>query len=155
MQVRYDKEVDALVLYSGSRIVTSSSVEDCLIADYGSEDGFDVVGIEFLAFSKLVAHLCDPRGYSYREAEKYASTLAPLKADYDREKDVLTVKSGHPVEFPYKVESSLIVHMGYEDSLYTERYSVVGFELHNASECLAPYFKLNRAPLAATGSSSD
>ena len=155
MQVNYDKEVDALVLYTGSSIVTSSSVEDCLIADFGSEDGFDVVGIEFLAFGKLMAPLCQSADSDVLKARENVSIMAPLKADYDRDGDILIVKSGRPVEFPYEVESGLTVLMGYENSLHTDRYSVVGFELHNASECLAPYFKLNRLPLAASDEDSD
>ena len=45
--------------------------------------------------------------------------------------------------------------MGFEDRSNREAYDLVGFELHNASEYLAPYFKLNRSPLATAEEQSD
>jgi uncharacterized protein YuzE len=153
LTVRYDNLVDSMTIDAAPdiRIATSSSVDHCLIADYGSEDGYDVIGIELLAVGKLLAPFCASNKIDALKAQKVAATMAPLQADYDKEADTLTIQSGRDVEFKSDVGEGLIAYLGYEDYVYHDRYDVVGIELHNASQCLAPWFRLNRAPNANGG----
>ena len=81
--------------------------------------------------------------------------MAPLKAEYNRAEDILTISAGLTVYQSFYGGHGFIAHLGYQNDPYIRKYSVVGFELHNASECLAPYFKLNRAPLSAAGGDCD
>ncbi len=56
LQVRCDPEVDILAIWTGQPIATSSTVEhsESLIADFGKEDGFDVVGFELMGAAKFL-----------------------------------------------------------------------------------------------------
>ncbi len=151
--VRYDKEVDIMAIDTAPdiRIAVSSSVEDGLVADYGSEDGFDVVGIEFWAAGKHLAPFCALSEAEAVEARKAASKFS-VKADYDKEFDTLKVTSRYEVAECSDVGGGITVFFGYWDDSCNpckECCDMVGFELHNASECLAPYFQLNRAPLVS------
>ncbi len=151
--VRYDQEVDIMVIDTEPdiRIAVSSSVVDGLVADYGSEDDFDVVGIEFWAAGKHLAPFCAPSEVKAVEAREAASEFY-MKADYDKEADILTVKGKYEIAESRDAGSGIVTYFGYWDSACQpcqECYDLVGFELHNASECLAPWFRLNRAPLEA------
>lgn len=81
--------------------------------------------------------------------------MAPLRADYDKSADILTISTGRAAERSLEVGTGFVAHLGYANKAYIKKYSVAGFELHNASECLAPYFKLNRAPLTVSGGDCD
>ena len=155
LKVRYDEEVDILTVDTGLKIATSSSVDFGLIADYGSEKGYDVVGIELMSARKLIAPFCTVNSKDFLALQEVASKIKTLKAEYDVEADILRISTTREVEFPYKVGDGLIAFMGFEDARYQDSYDVVGIELHNASECLAPYFKLNRAPLTVSGGDCD
>ena len=157
--VKYDKEVDILSLDTAPdiRVGVSSSVEDGLVADYKSEDGFDVVGIEFWAAAKHLAPFCAITEADAMQAQKEAAKFHS-RAHYDKDADVLAVTSRFEISDKVDAGSGIIAYFGYWNTSCkpcNECYDLVGFELHNASECLAPYFKLNRAPLAAIGGSSD
>ncbi len=69
---------------------------------------------------------------------KAASDMAPLRADYDKSADILTISTGRAAERSHDVGTGFVAHLGYANKAYIKKYSVVGFELHNASECLAP-----------------
>ena len=154
LKVRYDKEVDILTIDAGLNIATSSSVDFGLIADYGSEEGYDVVGIELVSAGKLIAPFCALNPADMIKLQKIASGIKSLKTDYDKESDILTIKTTRGVEFSFVVGEDLIAYMGYEDAAYQERYDVVGIELRNASKLLSPWFSLNRPP-ALAGPDSD
>ena len=57
LSVRYDKEADIMVIDTKPEIsiAVSSSVDFGLVADFGSEAGCDVVGIELHSVGKLLA----------------------------------------------------------------------------------------------------
>ena len=157
--VRYDEEVDIMTIDTAPdvRIGVSSSVEDGLIADYRSEVARELVGIEFWAARKHLAPFCALTEREASEARRAAHAFA-VKTDYDREKDILTVRTGHVVSKKVDSGAGIIAYFGYWDSSCEpcEKCSdLVGFELHNASEYLAPYFKLNRSPLATAEEQSD
>ena len=158
-KVRYDKEVDIMTIDTAPdiRVAVSSSAEDGLVADYGSEEAFDLVGIEFWAAGKHLAQFCALTESDVREAQRGASRFH-VKAAYDLEADILTVKSRYEVAETVEAGGGIVAYFGYWDSSCEpceKCYDFVGFELHNASECLAPYFKLNRAPLSAAGGDCD
>ena len=155
LKVRYDQEVDILTISTGLKIATSSSVEFGLIADYGSEDGYDVVGIELMSAGKLIAPFCAINPVDSFRLQEIAAKIKSLKTNYDKDADILTINTNRGVEFSFAVGDVLIAYMGYDDSLYTDCYDVVGVELRNASECLSPWFKLNRAPMTAAGGGAD
>ena len=148
--VRYDEEVDIMTIDTAPdiRIAVSSSAEDGLVADYATEGGFDVVGSEFWAAGKHPAPFCASTETADAEARKSAA-ISHVKNDYDRESDTLTVTSRYEVADTADVGSGVIANFGYWATLARpckDCYDFVGFELYNASVCLAPYFKLNRAP---------
>ena len=154
--VRYDTEVDIMTIRvaPGVPIAVSSSLDFGLIADFGSEDGFDVVGVELPSAGKLLAPFCASNEKDAVKAEIIASRFS-IKYRYDKTSDVLAVQTGYPSVSVSDVGGGLVAHFGYFDPAYEDAYDVVGIELHNASECLAPWFKLNRAPLAVSGGDSD
>ena len=154
LKVRYDKEVDILTIVTGLNIATSSSVEFGLIADYGSEDGYDVVGIELLSAGKLIAPFCALNPADKIKLQEIAAKIKSLKTNYDKETDILTIKTNRNVEFSLTVGENLIAYMGYENVTYQENYDVVGIELRNASKLLSPWFSLNR-PAALIGADSN
>lgn len=154
--VRYDEEVDIITVDTAPdiRIGVSSSVVDGLIADYKSEATRELVGIEFWAAHKHLAPFCASTEKEAAEARRAAQAFV-VKTDYDREKDILTVSTSHEVSKKVDSGAGIIAYFGYWDSSCEpcEKCSdLVGFELHNASECLAPYFRLNRDPLDADDS---
>ena len=51
----YDAENDILTIWTGGRVKTSAGIGDSLIVDFGSEDGFDVVGFELRGAAKHLA----------------------------------------------------------------------------------------------------
>ena len=155
--VRYDAKADSLTIDSGEdvRIAVSSSVEDCLVGDFGGDSETDVVGIELLAAGKLLAQYCAATEVDANNSMQVASAMAPLKVEYDKGRDVLTVSTGRSVELLSVVGPGLIAHLGFEKKSSFKKYSVVGFVLHDASEFLSPWFELNRTPLAASGRDSD
>ena len=156
--VKYDVMVDSLTIDARDdiRIAVSSCVEDCLVGDFGTENDTDVVGIELLAAGKLLAQFCAvSESDALNNSRKAASDMAPLRADYDKSADILTISTGRIIELSFQVETGFIAHLGYANKTYANKYSVVGFELHNASECLAPHFKLNRVPLTVSGGDCD
>ena len=155
LKVRYDQEVDILTISNGRKIATSSSVEFGLIADYGSEDGYDVVGIELMSAGQLIAPFCAINPADSFRLQEIAAKIKSLKANYDRDADILTISADRGVEFSFDIGDDLIAYMGYDDSLYTDNYDVVGIELRNASERLSSWFMLNRAPLAAAADRAD
>ena len=155
LRVGYDEEVDILRLYTGVNIAVSSSIDFGLVADYGSEDGYDVVGIELMSAKNLIAPLCAGSSKDLLGLREIESKGSSWTSEYDPEADVLRIGTAREVEFPYRVSDALIAHMGFEDRSNREAYDLVGFELHNASEYLAPYFKLNRSPLATAEEQSD
>ena len=115
-----------------------------VVGDFSSENGTDVVGIELLAAAKLLAQFCAVNESDALDSWKAASNMAPLRADFDKSADILTISTGRTAERSLEVGTGFVAHLGYANKAYIKKYSVVGFELHNASECLAPYFKLNR-----------
>lgn len=155
LKVRYDQEVDILTISNGRQIATSSSIEFGLIADYGSEDGYDVVGIELMSAGKLIAPFCAVNPADSFRSQEIAAKIKSLKTNYDKDADILTISADRGVEFSFEVGDDLIAYMGYDDSLYTDNYDVVGIELRNASERLSRWFMLNRAPLAVAGGGAD
>ena len=154
LKVGYDKEVDILTIGSGLNIATSSSVDFGLIADYGSENGYDVVGIELLSAGKLIAPFCALNPADRIKLQEIAASIKSLKTNYDKETDILNIKTSRDVEFPFAVGENLIAYMGYENVAYPENYDVVGIELRNASKLLSPWFNLNR-PAVSVGLDSD
>lgn len=154
LKVRYNKEVDILTIFTDRNIATSSSVEFGLIADYGSEDGDDVVGIELLSAGKLIAPFCALNPADSIKLQEFAAKIKSLKTNYDKEADILTIKTNRNVEFSSAVGENLIAYMGYENVTYQENYDVVGIELRNASKLLSPWFRLNR-PEALVGADSN
>lgn len=155
--VKYDARVDSLTIDAGDdiHIAVSSCVEDCLVGDFGSESRTDVVGIELLAARKLLAQFCAVNESEARKSRSAASAMAPLKADYNGVDDILTISAGPAAERLFKVSDGFVAHLGFSNKAYIDKYSVVGFELHDASERLAPWFRLNRAPLSAAGGDGD
>lgn len=154
LKIRYDQEVDILTIVTGLNIATSSSVEFGLIADYGSEDGYDVVGIELLSAGKLIAPFCALNPADRIKLQEIAASIKSLKTDYNNGTDILTIKTSRNVEFSFAVGENLIAYMGYENAAYQENYDVVGIELRNASILLSPWFSLNR-PAVLVGPDSD
>ena len=156
--VRYDKEADIMAIDTAPdiRIAVSSDVEEGLVADYGSRERHDLVGIEFWSAGKHLAQFCALNEADVREAQKEVSRFH-VNAAYDAEADILVVKGRYRVAKKVDAGSGIIGYFGYWDSSCEpceECYDFVGFELHNASECLAPWFKLNRAPLQSSGGGS-
>ena len=156
LTVRYDGEVDIMTIRLApiAHIAVSSSIDFGLIADFGSEDGFDVVGVELPSAGKLLAPFCASNEKDAVKAESIASKFS-IKYCYDKVSDILTVQTGYPSVSKSEVGSGLVAHFGYYDPACEDTYDMVGFELHNASECLAPWFKLNRASLATGGGDGD
>ena len=149
LTVRYDKEVDIMVIDTAPniRIADSSSVDFGLVADFGSEDGYDVVGVELHSAGKLLAPFCALTGDDALRAQMAVAKFS-IKYGYDKETDVLSIKTGYDPVSSSDCGGGLIAHFGYWDpACAADSYDVVEVELRNASECLAPYFKLNRAPL--------
>ena len=155
LRVRYDEEVDILTVDTGLEIAVSSGVDFGLIADFGSEEGCDVVGIELMSARKLIAPFCAVNSAGLLSSQDAETSIKTLKTNYDVKSDILSVRSTRKAEFSLEVCDGLLVFMGYEDEAYKDRYDMVGFELHNASECLAPWFKLNRNPLSSADSQSN
>ena len=58
--------------------------------------------------------------------------MAPLRADYDKSADILTISTGRAEERSLEVGTGFVAHLGYANKAYIKKYSVVGFELHNA-----------------------
>ena len=154
LKVGYDKEVDVLTIGAGLNIATSASVDFGLIADYGNEEGRDVVGIELLSAGKLIAPFCALNPADRIKLQEIAASIKSLKTNYDEETDILTIKTSRDVEFSFSVGENLIAYMGYENAAYQENYDVVGIELRNASKLLSPWFSLNR-PEALVGADSN
>ena len=156
LAIRYDKEADIMTIdtANGIQIADSSSVEFGLVADFGSEDGMDVVGIEIHAVSQHLAPFCALTEAEAVKAQK-AVTKFNIKYGYDKEADILTIHTQRDIVSSSNVGGGLVAYFGYDDVRYEDTYDVVGVALHNASECLAPHFKLNRAPLAVAGGGSD
>ena len=158
-RVKYDGKVDSLTIDAGKSISieVSSSVEDCLVGDFGSDEGRDVVGIELLGAAKLLRQFCSSGNWGGEvfDSKKAATAMAPLKPEYSADADILTVSAGRAVEQSHEVGTGFVAHLGYAREGLSDKYSVVGFELHNASECLAPWFKLNRAPLSGADGQAD
>ncbi len=157
--VRYDRKVDIMAIDTAPdiRAAVSSSAEDGLVADYGSEGGFDLVGIEFWAAGKHLAQFCASNEAEAVAAQGEASRFQ-VSAAYDKKADILTVKSRYEVAETVEAGGGIVAYFGYWDSSCEpckQCYDFVGFELHNASECLAPYFKLNRVPLTVSGGDCD
>ena len=149
LTVRYDKEADIMVIDTKPKIsiADSSSVDFGLVADYGSEDGYDVVGIELHSVGKLLTPFCASTVADAFRAQKAAAKFS-IKYEYDQKMDILSIKTGYDPVSASDCGGGLIAHFGYCDpSGVADSYDVVGVELHNASECLSPWFKLNRAPL--------
>ena len=149
LTVRYDKEVDIMVIDTKPKIsiADSSSVDFGLVADFGSEAGYDVVGIELHSAGKLLAPFCASTSADAFRAQKAAAKFS-IKYEYDQETDILSIKTGYDPVSSSDCGGGLIAHFGYWDpSGAADSYDVVGIELHNASECLSPWFKLNRHPL--------
>ena len=157
LTVRYDKEVDIMTIDTAPdiRIAVSSSAEDGLVVDYGSEGGYDVVGIEIHAVNESLAPFCALNETEAAQAQEKSDSTPGVRFSYDKNGDILSIKSKYEVVSTSEVGGGLIAHFGYWDPSYEKSYGVVGIELHNASECLAPYFKLHRGPLAAAGRNSD
>ncbi len=154
LNVRYDEEVDILTVDTGRPIAISSSIDFGLVADYGSEESCDVVGIEIMSAGKLIAPFCAVNYKDFLALKNTASMIKSLDAEYDKEADVLKISTTRNAEFQYEVSDELTACLGYEDSACQDTYDMVGFELRNASELLSPYFKLNRAPLITAGGNS-
>ena len=149
LSVRYDKEADIMVIDTKPEIsiAVSSSIDFGLVADFGSEAGCDVVGIELHSAGKLLVPFCALTGDDALRAQKAAAKFS-IKYGYDQETDILSIKTGYNPVSASDCGGGLIAHFGYWDpSGAADSYDVVGVELHNASECLLPWFKLNRAPL--------
>ena len=151
--------MDIINLYTAPeiRIGVSSSVEDGLVADYASERSHELVGIEFWAAGKHLAPFCVTNEADVAKAEMEASKF-PSKASYDRELDVLTFASKYEVAAKISAGGGIVAYFGYCDASCEpceDCYDLVGFELHNASECLAPWFELNRGPFSAADRQSD
>ena len=125
------------------------------MGDFSVESGGGVAGIELLAAGKLLSQYCAGTAIDTDKSSKSASEMAPLKVEYDKGQDILTVSTGRSIELSSEVVQGFIAHLGYATKNRSKKYSVVGFELHNASVCLNPWFKLNRAPLATSGDDSD
>jgi uncharacterized protein YuzE len=157
LTVRYDREVDIMTIDTAPdiRIAVSSSAEDGLVVDYGSEGGYDVVGIEIHAAKESLAPFCALSETEAIRAQEKADSTPGVKFSYDKKADVLIIKSKYDIVSTSEVGGGLKAHFGNWDPTYEKSYTVVGIELHNASECLAPYFKLNRAPLSAAGGDCD
>ena len=67
-----------------------------------------------------------------------------LELRYDRDLDILYVLiPGRKIEASNEVTSPLIIDFGSED----DGFDVVGFELHAASEYLAPVFTTGKAEI--------
>lgn len=157
LTVRYDREVDIMTIDTAPdiRIKVSSSPEDGLVVDYGSEDRRDVVGIEIHAVRESLGPFCALSRDEAVQAQEKSNSTPGVRFSYDKEMDILVIKSNHKTVSRSDVGGGLIAHFGYWDPSYEKSYTVVGIELHNASECLAPYFKLNRAPLTVSDGGSD
>lgn len=144
LRVEYDSEVDILTFDTGLQTAISSSIDFGLIADYGSEEGYDVVGIELMSAGELIAPFCASDLAGSHKSREAASKIKSLKIAYDKEADILTINTTRDIEFSFDAGDGLIAYMGYENNAYRDAYDVVGIELHNASELLAPWFRLNR-----------
>ena len=157
LTVRYDREVDIMTIDTAPdvRITVSSSPEDGLVVEYGSEDRWDVVGIEIHAVIESLAPFCALSQAEAARAQEKSDATPGVRFSYDKEMDILAIKSKHKTVSTSDVGSGLIAHFGYWDPSYEKSYTVVGIELHNASERLAPWFKLNRAPLAVSDGGCD
>lgn len=157
LTVRYDQEVDimAINIEPQIKIAVSSSVDFGLVADFGSEDGYDVVGVELHSAGKLLAPFCALTNADAIQAQKAVAKFS-IKYGYDQETDILSIKTGYDPVSSSDCGGGLIAHFGYWDpACAADSYDVVGIELRRASECLAPYFKLNRASLPAVGGDAD
>ena len=149
LMVRYDQEADIMTIDTAPniRIAVSSSVDFGLVADFGSEDGYDVVGVEIHSVGKLLAPFCALTNADAIRAQKAVAKFS-IKYGYDKEADVLSIKTGYDPVSSSDCGGGLIAHFGYWDpTCAADSYDVVGIELRNASECLGPWFILNRSPL--------
>lgn len=61
LQVSYDAATDILTIWTGQPVATSAGVGDSLIADFGSDDGFDVVGFELRGAAEYLAPFFNPK----------------------------------------------------------------------------------------------
>ena len=72
LQVSYDAATDILTIWTGQPVATSAGVGDSLIADFGSDDGFDVVGFELRGAAEYLAPFFAPKaGEQAPAAGKY------------------------------------------------------------------------------------
>ena len=157
LTVRYDQDADIMTIDTGPKvsIAVSSSVDFALVADFGSESGYDVVGIELHSVGKLLAPFCALTSADAIRAEQAAAKFS-IKYGYDHETDILSIKTGYDLVAASDCGGGLIAHFGYWDpACAADSYDVVGVEIRNASECLSPWFKLNRAPLPMAGRGPD
>ncbi len=157
LTVKYDREVDIMTIDTAPdiRIAVSSSAEDGLVVDYGSEGGYDVVGIEIHAVKENLAPYCALSEAENIRAQEKADSTAGVRFSYDKKSDVLLIIGKYDIVSTSDLGGGLKAHFGYWDPSYEKSYTVVGIELHNASDRLAPWFQLNRAPLAASGRDPD
>ena len=61
LQVSYDAATDILTIWTGQPVATSAGVGDSLIADFGSDEGFDVVGFELRGAAEYLAPFFNPK----------------------------------------------------------------------------------------------
>ena len=61
LQVSYDAATDTLTIWTGRPVATSAGLGDSLIADFGSEDGSDVVGFELRGAAEYLAPFFNPK----------------------------------------------------------------------------------------------
>ena len=62
LQVSYDAATDILTIWTGRPVATSAGLGDSLIADFGSDEGFDVVGFELRGAAEYLAPFFNPKG---------------------------------------------------------------------------------------------
>ena len=62
LQVSYDAATDILTIWTGQPVATSAGLGDSLIADFGSDEGFDVVGFELRGAAEYLAPFFNPKG---------------------------------------------------------------------------------------------
>ena len=86
LMVRYDQEADIMTIDTAPniRIAVSSSVDFGLVADFGSEDGYDVVGVEIHSVGKLLAPFCALTNADAIRAQKAVAKFS-IKYGYDKD----------------------------------------------------------------------
>ena len=143
LTVRYDDEVDVLEINIGQRPVISASLEEDMdvAVKLGTHDGHDIVGVLLIHATSFLSPYFAPKGEAIHTVKN--GWKHPI-ANYDRKSDRLDLGcTDTPPGFTTSANGQLFAHWE-PDELEPDGtpWKIVGVSICDASQHLAPFFKL-------------